>query len=98
MYVNYDDAAVDQAGTSASLAAATSTLQLDQSNISSHSLHTFPVEDPWVPEHLYTNGRQGRRVVCVLAQDKLHYRIYDLESASDGLLSVIMDPDDSTMT
>ena len=25
------------------------------------------------------NGRQGKRAICVLAQDALHYRIYDLD-------------------
>ena len=30
------------------------------------------------------NGRKGRRVICVLAHDRVHYRVYDLDSSSGG--------------
>ena len=38
----------------------------------------------WTPERIEINGRKGRRVICVLAQDRFHYRVYDLDSASGG--------------
>ena len=50
---------------------------------SSHLLrHSFPKGPTWTPERMEINGRKGRRAVCVLAQDNLHYRIYDLDSAT----------------
>jgi len=44
--------------------------------------HEFPAGVSWVPERLEVNGRKGRRAICVLAQDSVHYRIYDLDSSS----------------
>lgn len=41
--------------------------------------HTFPSSASWAPEKLEINGRKGRRVVCVLAKDKLHYRVFDAD-------------------
>lgn len=38
----------------------------------------------WTPERMEVNGRKGRRVICVLAQDRFHYRVYDLDSFSGG--------------
>ena len=43
----------------------------------------FPVGVSWTPERLDVNGRKGRRVICVLAQDRFHYRVYDLDSSSE---------------
>ena len=51
------------------------------------SRHFFPAttEAGFVPEKLEVNGRKGRRVVCVLGRDRLHYRIFDLDGeAEDG--------------
>ena len=42
--------------------------------------HTFPSSASWAPERLEINGRKGRRVICVLAKDKLHYRVFDVDS------------------
>ena len=42
----------------------------------------FPPEASWTAENIEINDRQGRRMVCVLAQDRLHYRIYDLDDQS----------------
>lgn len=60
-------------------------------DLSTHPIrHTFPKGLSWTPERLEVNGRKGRRVVCVVAQDKIHYRIFDLDtpqvssSADDG--------------
>ncbi|MCJ1390336.1 hypothetical protein MMC18_003195 [Xylographa bjoerkii] len=49
--------------------------------------HTFPGDPSWAPESIEVNGRKGRRAVCVVAQDRLHYRIFDLDppKADDGL-------------
>ncbi|MCJ1435652.1 hypothetical protein MMC27_005027 [Xylographa pallens] len=41
--------------------------------------HTFPSGSSWTPERIEVNGRKGRRAVCVVAQDRTHYRIYDLD-------------------
>lgn len=29
------------------------------------------------------NGRKGRRVICIVAQDKKRYRMYDVDSNPD---------------
>ncbi|MCJ1284818.1 hypothetical protein MMC26_004155 [Xylographa opegraphella] len=49
--------------------------------------HTFPSGSSWTPERIEVNGRKGRRAVCVVAQDRTRYRIYDLDppKAEDGL-------------
>ncbi len=44
----------------------------------------FPAGVSWAPERLEVNGRKGRRLICVLAQDKFHYRIYDLDNFSSA--------------
>jgi anaphase-promoting complex subunit 4 len=49
-----------------------------------HTRHTFPQDASWAPERIEINGRKGRRVVCVIAQDKIHYRIFDLDTPIDG--------------
>lgn len=38
----------------------------------------------WAPERMEVNGRKGRRVICVLAQDRFHYRVHDLDSSPGG--------------
>ncbi|KAL8831838.1 MAG: hypothetical protein Q9191_000627 [Dirinaria sp. TL-2023a] len=53
----------------------------DAGDISQYSQHTFPAGATWAPERLQIGGRKGRRAVCVLAQDKLRYRVYDLHSS-----------------
>ena len=42
--------------------------------------HNFPSSTLWAPEKLEINGRKGRRVICVLARDRLHYRMFDVDS------------------
>lgn len=59
---------------------------LDVSSVSSlapYTRHIFPQESASQPEKLEVNGRKGRRVVCVLDQDGLHYRVFDLDSSAD---------------
>lgn len=46
-----------------------------------YTWHEFPEGVSWAPERMEANGRKGRRVICVLAQDKFHYRVYDLDSS-----------------
>lgn len=43
----------------------------------------FPTGVSWAPERLEVNGRKGRRAVCVFAQDRFHYRVYDLDGSSE---------------
>ena len=44
----------------------------------------FPEGVSWTPEKMEVNGRKGRRAICVLAQDRFHYRVYDLDSPLGG--------------
>ena len=46
--------------------------------------HSFPKDPGWSPERMEINGRDGRRAVCVLAQDALRYRVYELDSAPNN--------------
>ena len=54
---------------------------------SAYTWQVFPEGFSWSPEKLEVNGRKGRRAICVLAQDRFHYRVYDLDSpsSSDGV-------------
>jgi len=42
--------------------------------------HTFPEDQSWIPERLEVNGRTGRRAVCIIAEDRMRYRIYDIDA------------------
>ncbi|MCJ1402966.1 hypothetical protein MMC11_006188 [Xylographa trunciseda] len=59
--------------------------------------HTFPSDSSWTPETIEVNGRKGRRAICVVAQDRTHYRIFDLDSpkVEDGL-DIKAGPDETT--
>ena len=35
------------------------------------------------PRELIVNGRKGRRAVCVTAEDGIHYRVFDIDSAEE---------------
>ncbi|KAI9766935.1 MAG: hypothetical protein M1840_006232 [Geoglossum simile] len=59
-------------------------LNINPGNIGTYSRHHFPAtETGFVPERLEVNGRKGRRVVCVLGRDRLHYRVFDLDGGGD---------------
>jgi anaphase-promoting complex subunit 4 len=46
-------------------------------------IHTFPSSGPKSrPMRIEVNGRQGRRVACVLYSDQQHYDILDIDSHS----------------
>lgn len=45
--------------------------------------HILPTGISWAPEKIEVNGRPGRRAACLLAQDRLHYRVYDLDNLPD---------------
>ncbi|KAL8994812.1 MAG: hypothetical protein Q9169_005319 [Polycauliona sp. 2 TL-2023] len=49
-------------------------------DISVHSVHRFPPGKMWRPQGLEINGRKGRRTICVLAEDRIHYRQFDIDS------------------
>lgn len=42
--------------------------------------HTFPPDAKRVPLKMEVNGRKGRRVICILYEDRLHYSVFDLDS------------------
>ena len=54
----------------------------DPDFVSVYTWKDFPEEVSWSPEKLEVNGRNGKRAICVLAQDRFHYRVYDLDSSS----------------
>ena len=54
-----------------------------RTNASQHLRHTFPPGLEWAPEKIEINGRKGRRVICVLAKNKINYRIYDIDSGNE---------------
>ena len=49
---------------------------------SAYTWQEFPEGASWTPERMEINGRKGRRVICVLAQDRVHYRVYDLDGST----------------
>lgn len=60
----------------------------------------FPEGAFWTPERMEINGRKNRRVICVLAQDRVHYRVYDLDSSSgnEGARDTRMEGSDEIMS
>lgn len=45
---------------------------------------TFPSGPAWTPERIEVNNRKNRQTVCVLAEDRVHYRIYDIERVHES--------------
>lgn len=48
--------------------------------LAARTIHRFPADEAWAPRRLEVNGRKGRRILCVLAEDSLHYRQYAIDS------------------
>lgn len=48
-----------------------------------YTRHTFLGDRASQPGTLEVNGRKGRRVLCVLDQDGLRYRVFDLDSNAE---------------
>jgi anaphase-promoting complex subunit 4 len=46
--------------------------------------HEFTDGPSSAPERLAVNGRKGRRAVCIAAEDGIHYRVFDIDSAEDA--------------
>ncbi|KAM0799702.1 anaphase-promoting complex, cyclosome, subunit 4-domain-containing protein [Usnea florida] len=44
----------------------------------------FPEGVSWSPERMDVNGKKNRRAICVVAQDRFNYRVYDLDSSRGG--------------
>lgn len=62
-----------------------SSIDLSRPDVASaYMWQEFPDGVSWTPERMEVNGRKGRRVICVLAQDRFHYRVYDLDGSSSG--------------
>lgn len=59
-------------------------MSIDLARPSPLLLHSFPKDPGWSPERMEINGRTGRRAICVLAQDALRYRVYDLDSKANN--------------
>lgn len=55
----------------------------DPEHLRTYSWLEFPPGVSWTPERMEVNGRKGRRVICIIAQDNFHYRVYDLDSATE---------------
>ena len=62
-----------------------SSIDISGPNVASeYTWQEFPEGVSWTPERMEVNGRKGRRAICVLAQDRFHYRVYDLDGSSGG--------------
>ena len=55
----------------------------DEVKLKHYIRHTFPAGNIWTPQRLEVNGRKGRRAVCVISEDNLHFRIFDLDSSRE---------------
>lgn len=55
---------------------------LDPKVLARHTIHQFPAGQAWTPQTLEIKGRVGK-VVCVLAEDKIHYRQYSIEGLDE---------------
>lgn len=76
-------AALDPSNTSSSASSAT-VLDLE----SAHAelvMHSFPSSGPKAKlARIDVNGRKGRRAVCVLFADGLHYEVLDMDTQVQG--------------
>lgn len=52
--------------------------------VHNYTIHVFAQGERFVPHKLVVNGRKGRRVVVVLAEDGKHYRVLDLDYPGRG--------------
>lgn len=52
----------------------------DPEEMTRYVQHTFPDGPSWTPQRLEVNGRKGRRAACVVAEDRIHYRIFDVDA------------------
>jgi len=61
---------------------ATGSAHLDLSNeaMKQYIQHTFPDGPSCTPQRLEVNGRKGRRAACIVAEDRIHYRIFDIDT------------------
>ncbi|KAJ4988520.1 anaphase-promoting complex component Cut20/Apc4 [Stagonosporopsis vannaccii] len=50
--------------------------------VQQYTIHVFEHEGRFTPARLAVNGRKGRRVVVVLAEDGKHYRVLDMDYPS----------------
>lgn len=57
-------------------------VEVSRSQVHSLAVHVFEAEARFSPSKLVVNGRTGRRVVIVLAQDGKHYRVLDMDHPS----------------
>lgn len=70
-------------GAGVPIRAATTALNLDTSDeklLSQLQQHRFPGGAAWTPERIEINGRKSRRGICVVAKDRVTYRVFDLDS------------------
>lgn len=51
----------------------------DKEVLKSYVRHTFANNPSSVPSKLEVNGRKGRRALCVIAEDKIHYQVLDID-------------------
>ena len=57
--------------------------------------HTFHSGPSSAPESIEVNGRKGRRAICVVTEDRTHYRIFDLDPPKvENGLDNIADPNE----
>ena len=56
----------------------------DPEHLRTYTWLEFPPGVCWTPQRMEVNGRKGRRVICVVAQDNFHYRVYDLDSVPES--------------
>lgn len=71
----------DGAGVPVRAAAAALNLDIsDEKLLSQLQQHRFPEGAAWTPERIEINGRKSRRGICVVAKDRVTYRVFDLDS------------------
>ncbi|KAL9031876.1 MAG: hypothetical protein Q9196_000131 [Gyalolechia fulgens] len=52
----------------------------NQNDVTFHTMHRFPTGKVWIPQGLEVNGRMGKRTICVVAEDRVHYRQFDIDN------------------
>ncbi|KAL9011267.1 MAG: hypothetical protein Q9173_003875 [Seirophora scorigena] len=57
--------------------------------VAARTIHRFPAGKAWAPQRMEINGRKGRRILCLLAEDNLHYRQYAIDSLDGRHVSAL---------
>ncbi|KAL8838983.1 MAG: hypothetical protein Q9170_001913 [Blastenia crenularia] len=76
----YEEAEADRRGTHGNC-------EIDLTNpndMAMYTVHRFAMGKAWAPRRLEVNSRKGRRIMAILAEDNVHYRLFDIDGNQES--------------